>query len=127
MKISCINVWALRCPIEQPFCFSQGWVSERAATLVEVVTDDGLSGWGEALCQGLQPPEIAAAAVRHAFAPMLIGQDPQLPEVHWHAMYNKSRDFGMKGAVIGAISAIDIALWDICGKALQRPTTGRFP
>lgn len=121
MKIAGIDVWALRCPIEQPFCFSQGWVFERAATLVEVVTDDGISGWGEALCQGLQPPEVAAAAVRHAFAPMLIGQDPQLPEVHWHAMYNKSRDFGLKGAVIGAISAIDIALWDICGKAEQKP------
>ncbi len=56
VKISGINVWALRSPIDEPFCFSQGWVSERAATLVEIVTDDGLSGWGEALCQGLQPP-----------------------------------------------------------------------
>ncbi len=52
---------------------------------------------------------------------MLIGQDPQLPEVHWHAMYNKSRDFGLKGAVIGAISAIDIALWDIVGKVQHKP------
>jgi D-galactarolactone cycloisomerase len=121
LKITEINVWALRAPIDQPFCFSQGWVRERAATLVEVRTDDGLAGWGEALCQGLQPPEIAAATVRHAFAPMLVGQDPERPEVHWHAMYNRSRDFGLKGAVIAAISAIDIALWDLCGQAQGRP------
>lgn len=121
MKITGINVWPLRCPIDEPFAFSQGWVHERAATIVEVETDEGLSGWGEALCQGLQPPEIAAAAVRHALAPMLMGTDPLAPEMLWHRMYNRSRDYGLKGAVIGAISAIDIALWDLMGKALGKP------
>jgi D-galactarolactone cycloisomerase len=96
-------------------------VHERGATIVEVVTDQGLSGWGEALCQGLQPPEVAAAAVDAVFRPLLLGQDASRPEVLWHRMYNHSRDFGMKGAVIGAISAVDIALWDLLGKSLDRP------
>ncbi|HSV19552.1 MAG TPA: mandelate racemase/muconate lactonizing enzyme family protein [Casimicrobiaceae bacterium] len=121
MKITEVNVWALRCPIEQPFAFSQGWVHERGATIVEVVTDEGLSGFGEALCQGLQPPGIAAAVVTHAFTPLLIGADPCKPEVLWHRLYNQSRDYGLKGAVIGALSAVDTALWDILGKSLERP------
>lgn len=121
MKISEVRVWALRCPIEQPFAFSQGWVRERAATIVEVVADEGVSGWGEALCQGLQPPGVAAAAIRDAFAPLLIGADPLKPEVVWHTLYNRSRDYGLKGAVIGALSAIDIALWDLLGKVLGQP------
>ena len=121
MKITDIRTWALRSPIAEPFAFSQGWVRERGATIVEVVTDDGLSGWGEALCQGLQPPEIAATTVETVFRPLLVGEDASRPEVLWHRMYNHSRDYGMKGAVIAAISAIDIAVWDLLGKSLDRP------
>jgi D-galactarolactone cycloisomerase len=121
LKIVDIRTWALRSELAEPFAFSQGWVRRRGATIVEVVTDDGLSGFGEALCQGLQPPEIAAAAIDAAFRPLLIGEDAARPEVLWHRMYNQSRDYGMKGAVIAAISAIDIALWDLRGKALGQP------
>lgn len=121
MKISEVRVHVLRSPLEQPFAFSQGWVASRGATIVEVTTDQGLVGWGEALCQGLQPPEIAAAAIRHALAPLVIGADPLEPEVLWHRMYHHTRDYGQKGALIGAISAIDIACWDIAGKARGEP------
>ena len=121
MKITDVRVHVLRSPLAEPFAFSQGWVNSRGATLVEVHTDEGLVGWGEALCQGLQPPEIAAAAVRHALAPLAIGMDPLEPEVLWHRMYHYTRDYGQKGAVIGGISAIDIACWDIAGKARGEP------
>jgi D-galactarolactone cycloisomerase len=121
LKISDVRVHVLRSPLEQPFAFSQGWVSSRGATLVEVTTDDGLVGWGEALCQGLQPPEIAAAAVISALRPLVLGADPLEPEVLWHRMYHQTRDYGLKGAVIGAISGVDIALWDLCGKARGEP------
>ena len=121
MKITAVKAHVLRSSLEQPFAFSQGWVSSRGATLVEVTTDDGLTGWGEALCQGLQPPEIAAAAVSSALRPLLLGADPLEPEVLWHRMYHQTRDYGLKGAVIGAISGVDIALWDLCGKARGEP------
>src|SRR5437763_16094123 len=121
MKITGIRVHVLRSPLEQPFAFAQGWLSSRGAPLVEVSTDEGLIGWGEALCQGLQPPEIAAAAIQHALAPLAIGCDPLEPEVLWHLMYHHTRDYGQKGAVIGAISALDIACWDIAGKARGEP------
>ena len=121
MKIVDIRAWALASDLVEPFAFSQGWVRRRGATIVEVVTDAGLSGFGEALCQGLQPPQIAAVTVLAALRPLLLGADASRPEVLWHRMYNQSRDYGMKGAVIGAISAIDIALWDLLGKSLDRP------
>jgi D-galactarolactone cycloisomerase len=89
--------------------------------VVEVVTDEGLSGFGEALCHGLQPPEIAAAAVDACFRDMVVGRDPFDVAVLYEEMTNRVRDFGAKGAVIGAISAIDIALWDLMGQAVGKP------
>ena len=116
MKITNVRAHVLRSALQQPFAFSQGWVSSRGATLVEVETDEGVRGWGEALCQGLQPPEIAAAAIEKVLKDLIVGADPLQPEVLWHRMYHHTRDYGQKGAVIGAISGIDIALWDIAGK-----------
>src|SRR5205814_1303650 len=65
--------------------------------------------------------QLDAAAIKHALAPLAIGADPLEPEVLWHRMYHHTRDYGQKGAVIGAISAIDIACWDIAGKARAEP------
>jgi D-galactarolactone cycloisomerase len=121
MKISAIHPHVLRTCLDKPFAFSQGWVTERAAFVVEVVTDTGLVGWGEALCVGLQPRDISAAAIRSVLAPMLIGCDPREPKLLWHRMYNRTRDYGRKGAVVSGISGIDIALWDLCGKARGEP------
>jgi D-galactarolactone cycloisomerase len=116
LKITNVHAHVLRSALQQPFAFSQGWVSSRGATLVEVETDEGVTGWGEALCQGLQPPEIAAAAIGTVLKDVVIGADPLQPEVLWQRMYHQTRDYGQKGAVVGAISGIDIALWDIAGK-----------
>ncbi len=121
LKITEIKTHILKSPLETPFAFSQGWVSTRSATLIEIRTDAGITGWGEAFCQGLEVPEIAAAAIENCFAPMLIGDNPLDTERLWFAMYNRSRDFGRKGAVMAAISGIDIALWDIAGKAYDQP------
>jgi D-galactarolactone cycloisomerase len=117
MKIVDVKVHALRTPLEQPFAFSQGWVRNRSATLVEVVTDEGLVGWGEAFAQGLEPPQIAAAVIESALKPLVLGADPLDTEVLWHRMYHATRDYGRKGSVVAGISAIDIALWDLAGKA----------
>jgi D-galactarolactone cycloisomerase len=121
MKITGIRTYALKTKLERPFAFSQGWVEQRGATLVEITTDQGLTGWGEALCQGLQPPEIAAAAIDSALAPLVLGTDPRDTEVLWHRMYNHTRDYGMQGAMIAAISAVDIACWDILGQSVGLP------
>jgi len=121
MKITDIRTYALQSPLEQPFAFSQGWVRRRSATLVEVSTDEGISGWGEAFAQGLEPPQIALAAIESGLKPLVLGANPLDTEVLWHRMYHATRDYGRKGSVVAAISAIDIALWDIAGKALNQP------
>ena len=69
MKITGIRVHVLRSPLEEPFAFSQGWVRSRNATIVEIETDDGIVGWGEAFTQGLEPPQVSAAVIEHALAP----------------------------------------------------------
>ncbi len=121
MKITGVEVHVLKSPLAEPFAFSQGWVRQRSATLVEVVTDEGVTGWGEAFAQGLEPPEIAAAAIEYALKPLLIGADPLATEVLWHRMYHATRDYGRKGSVVAAISAVDIALWDVAGRARGEP------
>jgi D-galactarolactone cycloisomerase len=121
MKIAELRLHVLKSPLAEPFAFSQGWVRQRSATLVEVVTDDGIVGWGEAFAQGLEPPEIAAAVIEHALAPIVLGRDPLDVEVLWHSMYHLTRDYGRKGSVVAAISAVDIALWDIAGKVRGQP------
>ncbi len=121
MKITAVRVHVLKSPLAQPFAFSQGWVRQRVATLVEVETDAGLVGWGEAFAQGLEPPEIAAAAIASALAPLAVGADPLAPEVLWHRLYHATRDYGRTGSVVAAISAIDLAAWDIAGKAYGVP------
>lgn len=121
MKIVDIKTHILSAPLEVPFAFSQGWVRTRSAMLTEVVTDEGIVGWGEALCQGLQPPELAAAVVEYALKPLVMSKDPLDVEVLWDIMYNQTKDYGQKGVVIGAISSIDVALWDIIGKYHKLP------
>ena len=116
-----IIVHIIKSKLEIPFAFSQGWVNQRSATLVEIQTSDGLTGWGEAFCQGLEPPEISATVIDVALKPLLLNQSPLDIEVLWHQMYNMTRDYGRKGSVISAISAIDIALWDIAGQFYNQP------
>jgi len=121
MKISDVRIHVLKSALAEPFAFSQGWVKQRSATLVEVLTDEGITGWGEAFAQGLEPPEIAATVIDKALKPLVMGADPLDTEVLWHRMYHMTRDYGRKGSVVAGISAVDIALWDIAGKFHQVP------
>jgi D-galactarolactone cycloisomerase len=121
MKIVDIKTHVLRTELEEPFSFSMGWVTRRSTMIVELLTDAGVTGWGESLCHGLQPPEIARTIVEVALKPLLIGQDPADVDVLWERMYNLTRPYGQKGAVPNAISAVDIALWDCLGRAAGQP------
>ena len=121
IKITDVIVHVIKSDLDVPFAFSQGWVKKRSATLVEIRTNEGITGWGEAFCQGLEPPEISSAVVENALKPLILRQSPLDIEVLWHKMYNSTRDFGRKGSVVSGISAIDIALWDIAGKYYNQP------
>src|SRR5271169_3360710 len=121
MKIINVKTHVLSTPLAEPFAFSMGWVKQRSTMIVELITDEGITGWGESLCHGLQPPQIAAVIVNSALKPIVLGQDPFDVDVLWEKMYNLTRPFGQKGAVPNAISAMDIALWDCIGRALGKP------
>jgi D-galactarolactone cycloisomerase len=121
MKIVDVIAHVLSTPLEEPFAFSQGWVNKRGSMIVEIITDEGIVGWGESLCHGQQPPEIAASFVEFSLKPILIGRDPFDVEVLWEEMYNTTRPFGQTGAAVNAISGVDIALWDVIGRALNKP------
>jgi D-galactarolactone cycloisomerase len=121
MKIAEVRAWALHADFDGPIYNSQpGDITGRDSTVVEIVTDEGISGFGEALCHSQQPGEISKAAIDHCLSHVIIGADPLDIAVLWETMYTRTKDFGLKGAVISAISAIDIALHDIAGKRFDR-------
>jgi D-galactarolactone cycloisomerase len=121
MKIQNINTYIMSSALDTPFSFSQGNISQRSSVIVEMTLDNGIVGWGESLCHGQQPPEIAAAIIEYCYKPHLLGQNPFSTDVLWERLYNLTRPFGQGGATVNAYSAIDIALYDCLGKHLQQP------
>ncbi len=120
MKISSIKSHVLRYELDKELGYSQQYYKHRTAHLVEVETDDGITGWGE--CFG--PGNIALAnkyIVEKVIQPLIIGEDPINKEYIWHKVYNLLRDSGQKGMPIQALSGIDIALWDILAKKAKLP------
>ncbi|MCS0494450.1 mandelate racemase/muconate lactonizing enzyme family protein [Ancylobacter sp. MQZ15Z-1] len=116
MKITDVRAHVLEAALSQPFAYSRAWYATRTAMIVEIVTDEGLVGWGE--CYG--PARINAAVVA-AMRPLLVGQDPMRSEYLWNEIYARFRDHGQKGVIIQGLSGIDIALWDLKGKYLSQP------
>src|SRR6202167_2696038 len=94
----------------QTFTF-HGWL------IVEIFTDDGHVGIGNA---ALAPP-ITKQVIDLYLKPLLLGADPWNIEFLWQHMYRKTMAFGRKGIGMAAISAVDIALWDLLGKAAKQP------
>lgn len=93
------------------------WVGYRNLCLVKVETDAGIHGWGES---GISSRELAVAGVIRHFREFLVGQDATRIGALWQEMY-RSQYFEGGRVLTAAISAIDIALWDIAGKALGVP------
>ena len=98
---------------------SQGtkWFGPVALTLVEVVTDEDIVGVGSIGGFTSAGSEIANTYLK----PLIVGESPFNTELLWDKMYSSTIRFGRKGAAVAAISAIDIACWDIKGKALGQP------
>jgi galactonate dehydratase len=93
------------------------WVGHRNQLIVKVETDEGIYGWGES---GLSGREQAVAGALKHYRELLIGRDPMQIGVIWQLLY-RSQYFEGGRVLTAAISAIDIALHDIVGKALGVP------
>jgi L-rhamnonate dehydratase len=85
--------------------------------VVEVMTDDGLVGIGNAALS----PIVTKQVIDNYLKPLLIGANPWDIEFLWQHMYRKTMAFGRKGIGMAAISAVDIALWDLLGKSAKQP------
>jgi L-alanine-DL-glutamate epimerase-like enolase superfamily enzyme len=85
--------------------------------LVEIFTDDGHVGIGNAALS----PQIAKHIIDLHLKPLLMGQDPWEIERLWQHMYRNTMAFGRKGIAMVAISAVDLALWDLIGKSAKQP------
>ncbi|MEQ1517598.1 MAG: mandelate racemase/muconate lactonizing enzyme family protein [Usitatibacteraceae bacterium] len=118
MKIIDVITHQLLVNVDEPFTSSRGWYYKtKGALVVEIVTDEGIIGWGD--CYG--PAAVNRAIVDNVLKPSVIGRDPFDVEVIWEELYNKVKDYGLTGMTISAISGVDIALWDIIGKAVNKP------
>jgi len=116
MKIRDVKTYVLEAPLAEPFAYSQAWYEGRGACLVEIVGEDGNSGWGEAF-----GPARLTAPIVGFYKELLVGADALATEAIWQNLYNRLRDHGQKGLAIEALSAVDIALWDLKGRHLGLP------
>ena len=118
MKIVNIESFVLSDHLQESFSFSQWAYNERRICIVKITTESGLQGWGE----GYGPADVLKAGV-DLLRPLLIGRNPLENETLWYEMYRKTLDYARKGVLVASISAIDIALWDLKGKALHLPVS----
>ena len=120
MKITRVSSHILGYDLPEPLGYSQQYYTKRTAHLVEVETDEGITGWGECFGAG----NIALAnkgIVEKIIQPIVLGMDPIDRDVIWHQVYNLMRDHGQKGMPLQSLSGVDIALWDIAGKVSGLP------
>lgn len=118
MKVTKVTCHVLQSKVEKPFVSARGWrYTTRSSCVVEIETDAGITGWGE--CYG--PAAVNKALIETQYAPRVVGRDPFDVEVVWEDLYNRIKDYGAQGFSITALSGIDIALWDIMGRATGQP------
>lgn len=92
----------------------------RQTLLIKITTDQGVIGWGES--HAVMTPRVVKTAVLDLFRPLLLGQDARRIEPIWEKMYSTQRLRGYgTGYFTRAMAGIDIALWDIVGKAAGMP------
>ncbi len=137
MKITAVRAAWLRAtiPADRAHVSDFGRNDSFNTCLIEIDTDDGLTGLGEAkVGVGNLGNYAAVVALVHAeLAPMLVGRDPRDITALWELVYNGSRTHhalrtgrtfpvvGRRGITVSALSGIDIALWDVLGKSLGQP------
>ncbi len=120
VKIESVSACTVTVPLYRPTSFATRRVTARDYTLVKVRGDDGVEGIGFCYA-GHTGGTIVTAAVRDLLAPVLIGQDPYRVEGLWETMYLESLLHGRAGAVMRAISGVDIALWDRNARSANLP------
>ena len=120
MKITDIESIILQHDMAEELGYSQAYYNKRTAHVLKVFTDEGIVGIGEVFGAG----NFAFAnqgILNHVIKALIVGRNPLDINAIWHDVYNAVRDHGQKGMPICCLSGVDIALWDILGKATGLP------
>ena len=122
MKITGVKTYQLRYEYCADCSFSDamGTNPARQALLVKIETNTDLYGIGEAWSYG-SPTNIQSAIIKQQLEPILVNQDPTNIEQLYQTMYWRTIAHGRRGLIEGAISGVDIALWDLFGKICNMP------
>ncbi len=118
-RISKIDVDLVASPVAGDFADSTRRVETIGMAVVRVTTDRGLEGFGVTYHE--VGGEATRELIRHDIAPRLIGRDPLQTEAIWQEFFHYLRGVGRKGLTFCALSAVDIALWDLKGKIFDVP------
>ena len=118
MKITAVDTAILRIPTRKPIALD---FPHHSLVVAHVRTDEGVAGLGYTLAFGGGGVESIQAYLVTRLTPLLIGQDPLFVERLWERMYRADRGIKRQGIAAYALSALDIALWDIAGKAAGLP------
>ena len=124
MKITGIKVTLIEQELEEYFWTSIGPITHVNEVVTEIQTDDGVVGIGESKTRALKS---VGRIVLDGLAPRLVGKDPLETERLWEEMFSLTYEYGWRRAgysrpdILNAIASVDIALWDIKGKAAGMP------
>lgn len=137
MRIKSVHAWWVQIPIEKndQHVSDFGRTKTFDAAILKIETDDGLVGWGEGKNAAGSTGQYGTLVhlLNNEFGPQIIGRDPADITFIWEDLYNGSRsktaamaghampELARRGMTVAAISAIDIALWDILGKSQGQP------
>src|SRR5213594_4484808 len=118
MKITSIDSYVLTIPTPQPM--ARNYAAQKLV-VADISTDEGVSGLGYSLAFGGGGAEAVHAYLETRLAPVLLGEDPLFVERLWEKMFRADMGIKKQGVAAYALSALDIGLWDIAGKAAGLP------
>jgi L-alanine-DL-glutamate epimerase-like enolase superfamily enzyme len=118
MKVTAVESFVLRIPTPKPIALD---FPEHALVMVNIDTDQGLTGLGYSLAFGGGGAEAIQVYLDTRLKPLVLGQDPLFVERLWDRMYRADRGIKRQGVAAYALSALDIGLWDLAGKAANLP------
>jgi len=119
MKITEVRAFPLAIPLRAATPPSSWAAGAGKQILVRLTTDEGLTGWGECFAYGA--PMAVISVVDEALAPLVLGHDPTQIESVVDRMHRALMIWGRRGLAMMAVSGIEIALWDLAGKARGVP------
>jgi D-galactarolactone cycloisomerase len=118
VKIKSIRLHLVECQMPEALGAGGQFFDRRSSLLAEVQSDEGVSGWGETW----HSPSAAWTIIETTLAPVVLGQDPFEYQRLWADMHQRL-GYERQGPGLMALSAVDMALWDLRGRALGQPIT----